>query len=239
MELKERIIVALDFDRYSAARQAVDQLEEAVFFKVGLQAFLKFGEEIITYLKNRNKKLFLDLKFKDIPNTVYGAVQAALQYLPDFLTLHLTGGAEMIKKAVEAAKDAPYLTLLGVTVLTSLSDHDLKETGGHLSSQETVLKLCELGLKNGVKAFVCSPLEIQPLRERFGRDPVLVTPGIRPQWSAKGDQKRVFTPSLAVKAGSDFLVIGRPITQAQNPAQAFREILTEISTGSLDKTETL
>jgi orotidine-5'-phosphate decarboxylase len=228
MNMKERIIVALDFDRYYDAKEIVDQLEEAVFFKVGLQAFLKFGEEIITYLKIRKKRLFLDLKFKDIPNTVYGAVQSSLKYLPDFLTLHLSGGAEMIKKAVEAAKTESYLTLLGITVLTSLTDKDLEETGVHLSTEEAVLKLCELGIENGIQAFVCSPLEIEPIRRRFGNDVVLVTPGIRPQWWDKGDQKRVFTPKMAVDAGSNFLVIGRPITRAENPGEAFNRILTEI-----------
>lgn len=228
MKMKERIIVALDFDRYYDAKQIVDQLEEAVFFKVGLQAFLKFGEEIITYMKIRKKRLFLDLKFKDIPNTVYGAVQSSLKYLPDFLTLHLSGGAEMIKKAVEAAKAESYLTLLGITVLTSLTDKDLEETGVHLSTEDAVLKLCELGIENGMQAFVCSPMEIKPIRKRFGNDVVLVTPGIRPQWSAKGDQKRVFTPKMAVEAGSNFLVIGRPITRAKNPEEAFNQILTEI-----------
>jgi orotidine-5'-phosphate decarboxylase len=230
MNMLEKIIVALDFDRYYDAKQTVDQLEEAVFFKVGLQAFLKFGEEIVTYLINRKKKLFLDLKFKDIPNTVYGAVQSSLKYMPDFLTLHLSGGAEMIKKAVEAARAAPHLTLLGITVLTSLTDRDLEETGVRLSTSEAVLKLCDLGIKNGMQAFVCSPMEIESIRERFGNDVVLVTPGIRPQWSAKGDQKRVFTPKMAVEAGSNFLVIGRPITGAENPREAFNRILTEIGT---------
>ena len=228
MNMIEKIIVALDFDRYYDAKQTVDQLEEAVFFKVGLQAFIKFGEEIITYLKNRKKKLFLDLKFKDIPNTVHGAVQSSMKYLPDFLTLHLSGGAEMIRRAVEAAKADPNLTLLGITVLTSLSDKDLEETGVHLSTEAAVLKLCELGIKNGMQSFVCSPMEIEPIRKRFGNDVVLVTPGIRPQWAAKGDQKRVFTPKMAVEAGSNFLVIGRPITGAENPGEAFRRILTEI-----------
>jgi orotidine-5'-phosphate decarboxylase len=228
MNMTERIIVALDFDRYYDAKQIVDQLEEAVFFKVGLQAFLKFGEEIVTYLKNRKKKLFLDLKFKDIPNTVYGAVQSSLKYSPDFLTIHLSGGAEMIKKAVEAAKAEPSLILLGITVLTSLTDKDLEEIGVHLSTEEAVLKLCQLGIKNGMNSFVCSPMEIEPIRKKFGNDVVLVTPGIRPQWATKGDQKRVFTPKMAVEAGSNFLVIGRPITRAKNPGEAFKRILTEI-----------
>ncbi|MCP5053084.1 MAG: orotidine-5'-phosphate decarboxylase [bacterium] len=225
---KEKIIVALDFDQFQDAKLLVDQLPGAAYFKVGLQAFLQYGEEIIIYLKKRKRKLFLDLKFKDIPNTVYGAVKSSNRYLPDMLTLHLTGGAEMIRQASEASKDNPGLTLLGVTVLTSLSDNDLKDIGMNLSARDAVLKLCELGLENGIDAFVCSPMEIEPIRQRFGGDVVLVTPGIRPAWSAKGDQKRVFTPKMAVTAGSNYLVVGRPISRSDDPSDAFKKILEEI-----------
>jgi orotidine-5'-phosphate decarboxylase len=226
--MKDRIIVALDFDRFYDAQRVVDQLPGATFFKIGLQAFLKYGEEAVTYLKNRQKKIFLDLKFKDIPNTVYGAVKSSQRYLPEFLTIHLGGGGEMIKQAVEAAAEMPGLKLIGVTVLTSLSDNDLQETGINLTAEAAVLKLCELGLDNGLNAFVCSPMEIKSIRKRFGSDVVLVTPGIRPQWAAKGDQKRVFTPKMAVDAGSNFLVIGRPITKSDDPQKAFSKILTEL-----------
>jgi orotidine-5'-phosphate decarboxylase len=226
--LKEKVITALDFPRYEDAKKCVDQLEEAVFFKVGLQAFLEYGHLIIAYLKNKKKKLFLDLKFKDIPNTVYGAVMSSFVHEPDFLTIHVSGGAEMVRKALEAAKKKRGLTILGVTVLTSLSGSDLEDTGVNLSTEDAVLRLCELGLDNGLNSFVCSPLEIEPIRKRFGNDVVLVTPGIRPQWAAKGDQKRVFTPKMAVDAGSNYLVIGRPITQADNPQDAFNRILEEI-----------
>jgi orotidine-5'-phosphate decarboxylase len=226
---KEKIITALDFDRLHDAQRVVDELPGAVHFKVGLESFLKFGEEIVAYLHNRKKKLFLDLKFKDIPNTVYGAVKASIRYLPEFVTIHLTGGAAMIREAVEAANQSPGLTLLGVTVLTSLSDEDLKQTCMAMPAEEAVLRLCELGLTNGVRSFVCSPLEIAPIRKRFGSDVTLVTPGIRPQWAAAGDQKRVFTPRMAVDAGSDFLVIGRPVTRADNPSEAFARILEEIT----------
>lgn len=228
-DLQEKIIIALDYDSYDEAKKCVDQLEEAVFFKVGLQAFLEFGQQIIAYLHGKYKKLFLDLKFKDIPNTVYGAVKSSFKYEPDFLTIHVSGGAEMIKKALEAAGERPGLTILGVTVLTSLSDKDLAETGIAFSTEDAVLKLCELGLNNGLNSFVCSPQEIQPIKKRFGKDVVLVTPGIRPQWSVKGDQKRVFTPEMAIAAGSNYLVIGRPITQHENPSAAFNQILQEIS----------
>ena len=227
--MKDRIIIPLDFDNLNDAKHMVDQLEHAVFFKVGLQAFLKYGNDIISYLQNKNKKLFLDLKFKDIPNTVSGAINSSLQYSPSFLTIHLTGGAEMIKKAMEASQPQPGLTILGVTILTSLSNEDLMETGSNLSTEAAVLKLCKLGLNNGIKAFVCSPLEVEPLRKRFGKDIILVTPGIRPLWSVKGDQKRVFTPEMAIKSGSNYLVVGRPITKNPNPSEAFKKILEEIS----------
>ncbi|MCP4218669.1 MAG: orotidine-5'-phosphate decarboxylase [bacterium] len=227
-DLNEKIIVALDFPLYDQAKACVDQLESAVFFKVGLQAFLEYGHLIIAYLKNKDKKLFLDLKFKDIPNTVYGAVKSSFQHQPDFLTIHTGGGAEMIRKAVESAAIRPNLRILGVTVLTSLSDQDLADVGCPLATEDAVLKLVELGLANGLNTFVCSPLEIEPIKKRFGKDVTLVTPGIRPQWAAKGDQKRVFTPKMAMEAGSDYMVIGRPITKADNPQEAFDKILEEI-----------
>lgn len=226
---KEKIIIALDFINYNYAKKCVDSLEEAVFFKVGLQAFLEYGHLIIAYLKNKNKKLFLDLKFKDIPNTVFGAVRSSFVHDPDFLTIHVSGGAEMVKKALEAAEKKVGLTILGVTILTSLSGRDLEETGVALSTENAVLRLCELGLTNGLTHFVCSPLEIEPIRKQFGDDVVLVTPGIRPQWAVKGDQKRVFTPKMAIEAGSNYLVIGRPITQNENPSEAFNKILKEIN----------
>ena len=226
--MTDKIIIALDFDQYSSAREAVERLPEARFFKVGLQGYLQYGESIINLLREKGKRLFLDLKFKDIPNTVSGAVRSSLKYEPDFLTVHLTGGEEMVRKALEAAGERPDLTILGVTVLTSLGNTDLLAMGMLLPVADTVLKLCELGLKAGLRAFVCSPLETERLRRNFGRDIILVTPGIRPQWSEKGDQTRVFTPRLAVEAGSDYLVIGRPITHHQCPDEAFRLILREM-----------
>ena len=227
--MKEKIIIALDFDQFEDAKKTVDALPNAVYFKVGLQAFLKFGDRIIPYLAEHNKKLFLDLKFKDIPNTVFGAVRSALKFSPDMLTIHLSGGKAMIQKAVEAAQEKPDLKVLGVTVLTSLGQEDLADIGVDLSPRDAVLKLCQLGIESGLKAVVCSPMEIEPIRKQFGSQVQLVTPGIRPAWAAKGDQKRVFTPKMAVEAGSDYLVIGRPITQHQNPAEAFDLILQEIS----------
>jgi orotidine-5'-phosphate decarboxylase len=230
--MNNKIIIALDFEHFVQAKQAVEGLPAAVFFKVGLQGFLEYGDAIIAVLREKGKKLFLDLKFHDIPNTVYGAVNSSLKYEPDFLTIHLAGGKTMAQKALEAASRRPGLTILGVTVLTSLADSDLLQVGMLPPAADRVLQLVEMGVAAGLKAFVCSPQEIATLRRHFDMDITLVTPGIRPQWSEKGDQKRVFTPQLAVAAGSDYLVIGRPVTQAADPAAAFARVVSDISRDS-------
>lgn len=227
--VRERIFIALDYESLQAACACVESLPEALCFKVGLQAFLGFGAPLIHHLHAAGKKLFLDLKFKDIPNTVSGAVKSSLAYQPDFLTIHVTGGGEMIRQAVAAAGERPGLTVLGVTVLTSLSDQDLAETGMSGDTGAAVLRLVELGLNHGLNAFVCSPLEIEPIKKRFCREVRLVTPGIRPEWSARGDQKRVFTPRMALEAGGDYLVIGRPVTHDPEPPEAFRRIVAEMT----------
>jgi orotidine-5'-phosphate decarboxylase len=227
--MNEKIIVALDFRQFRQARQAVEALPDAWFFKVGLEGYLLYGDVIIPVLREKGKKLFLDMKFHDIPNTVFGAVRSALKHNPDFLTIHLAGGKAMVQKALEAAQARPQLTVLGVTILTSLADADLLQLGMNPPVADRVLQMAEMGVEAGLRAFVCSPHEIAPLRQRFGRDIILVTPGIRPQWAEAGDQKRAFTPQMAVEAGSDYLVIGRPITQAPDPAAAFVRIVSEIS----------
>jgi len=225
---KDRIITALDVNNLEEAGGLLDALDEARIFKVGLQAWLRMGPGLTEQLHLRRKELFLDLKFKDIPNTVAAAVRAVLPLAPRFMTVHLSGGGEMIRAAADAAAGSSSV-ILGVTVLTSLSDADLAAMGGGMSAADTVLRLSDLGLKNGVTAVVCSPREIAPLRKQFGRDLTLVTPGIRPAEAAKGDQKRTMTPEEAVAAGADYLVIGRPITRAQDPGLAFRRILNAIT----------
>lgn len=228
--MRNRIIIALDFDRFEVAKSLVEKLENAVFFKVGLQAYIKYGDKILSLLQERGKKIFLDLKFKDIPNTVFGAVKSSLKYNPHFLTVHLSGGRKMVERAVFAASVRPESKILGVTVLTSLADKDLKETGINLDTESAVLKLCELGIKAGLTSFVCSPMEIESIKKNFGKSITLVTPGIRPKWAVgKGDQKRVFTPGMAIKAGSDYIVVGRPITASNDPEGAFGVILNEIT----------
>ena len=134
----------------------------------------------------------------------------------------------MIQSALEASRQDPRLMVLGVTILTSLSDQDLRETGMDHATEKAVLEMAHLGIRNGIRGLVCSPLEVESLRKEFGRDIILVTPGIRPKWSSKGDQKRIFTPAMAIEKGSDYLVVGRPVTQHENPAQAFKDIVNEI-----------
>ncbi len=226
--MKDRIITALDFDSLKEACDLVEKLDSATIFKVGLQSYISFGEKLIYFLKERKKELFLDLKFKDIPNTVAGAVRSSLKYKPRFLTIHLNGGEEMIKAAVQEAQKEENTNITGVTVLTSMSEENLLNIGVKESVKENVLRLVEIGIKCGVNHFVCSPKEISVLRENFGKEIILLTPGIRPSWSAKGDQKRVFTPSLAISKGTNYMVIGRPITKAKDPQKAFKDILNEI-----------
>lgn len=225
---RDRIITALDVDTIEEAERLLNALELAGIFKVGLQAWLRMGWELTDVMRQRGKELFLDLKFKDIPNTVAAAIRAVSPLEPRFLTIHLSGGGDMIRAAAEAAAGTRTI-VLGVTVLTSLSDADLEEMGGGMNARDTVLRLCELGLKNGISAVVCSPREIAPLRQRFGTDLTLVTPGIRPADAETGDQKRAMTPEEAVAAGADYLVVGRPITRAGDPELAFRRILNSIT----------
>ncbi|MCK4890589.1 MAG: orotidine-5'-phosphate decarboxylase [Candidatus Aminicenantes bacterium] len=227
--MRDKIIVALDFDRFEVAESFVETLKEAVFYKVGLQAFMRYGPRILKLLKDRKKNVFLDLKFKDIPNTVFWAVKSSMLFDPRFVSIHLSGGKEMMKKAVLAAQDSADTKILGVSVLTSFLNEDLIETGVNLNTEDAVIKLCRLGIESGLDSFVCSPLEIKPLKEKLGSNITLVTPGIRPHWAAKGDQKRVFTPRMAIEAGADYLVIGRPITASKDPNGAFTVILNEIT----------
>jgi len=223
---KDRIIIALDIDKCEKSKNIIRKIDEATFFKVGLQSFIKFGNELLSLLHERNKKIFLDLKFFDIPNTVSGAIKSSIKYNPYFLTIHLLGGREMIKSAIDSANGNT--NIVGVSILTSFDDDDLFSIGIKDKTESEVLRLIELGLKSGLKYFVCSGIEIEPIRKRFGYDIKLITPGIRPEWSVKGDQKRVLTPKKAIELGSDYLVIGRPIIESENPLDSFNKIISEI-----------
>jgi orotidine-5'-phosphate decarboxylase len=227
---KDKIIVALDVASAEEARELVRQLGSQVgWFKVGLQLFTS-GPAIIEEIKAGGAKVFLDLKFHDIPNTVRQAVRSACALGADMLTIHLCGGLEMCRAAVEGRADWSTL-LLGVTVLTSQNDQTLAEVGIKANVAEQVLLLATLAKAAGIGGLVASSHEVRALRDQFGSHFTIVTPGARPAGTDPGDQRRVMTPSEALKAGSDHLVIGRAITAAADPLEALSGILEEMAAG--------
>jgi orotidine-5'-phosphate decarboxylase len=226
---KDRIFIALDVPTADEARRLIDSLAgEATSFKIGLQLFCNAGPGFVAELAGKGLRIFLDLKFHDIPNTVAGAVRSVASLGAAMINLHCSGGAAMMRAAREALTEADRPALLGVTVLTSLDDDDLRALGIAHSSEGQVLLLARMAKDSGLDGVVCSPKEIQTLRAEMGDDFLLVTPGIRPAWSAMGDQKRITTPHEAIVAGASALVIGRPITGAENPAEAMRRVIEEI-----------
>jgi orotidine-5'-phosphate decarboxylase len=230
----ERIIIALDVRTKEEGIALVSALEEARIFKVGLELFTAEGPSLFKKLKALRKEVFLDLKFHDIPNTVSGAVRSAEGHGVRMMTIHTSGGREMMAAAAEAARRAaqdtgrPKPLLLGVTVLTSLKGPDLEEVGLSGDVTDQVLRLAALAKAAGLDGVVCSPREIEVLRREFGRELVIVTPGIRPVWAAAQDQKRIMTPAEAVGKGADYLVIGRPVTGAPSPRDAFLKVVEEL-----------
>jgi orotidine-5'-phosphate decarboxylase len=228
---KDKIIVALDVASAEQARELVQQLGSQVgWFKVGLQLFTS-GPAIIEEIKAGGAKVFLDLKFHDIPNTVRQAVRSACALGADMLTIHLCGGLEMCRAAIEGRADWSTL-LLGVTMLTSQNDQTLAEVGIKATVAEQVLLLATLAKAAGIGGLVASPHEVRALRDQFGSHFTIVTPGVRPAGTNPGDQRRVMTPSEALKAGSDHLVIGRAITAAADPVAALNGILEEMEAGN-------
>ena len=220
----EKIIVALDVPTAEEALSLINALSGAVgLFKIGLQSYTANGPALIRPAGN----VFLDLKLHDIPNTVAKAVEAASALGVKMLTLHLSGGAEMIRAAVGARRNG--LLLLGVTVLTSSTDDTLREIGVTENTTDQVLRLARLGVANGIDGVVASPREARALRDEFGGKIKIVTPGIRPAGADPGDQKRFATPRQAIEAGADYLVIGRPITAAPDPRAAAERIAAEFA----------
>jgi orotidine-5'-phosphate decarboxylase len=221
----DKIIVALDVPTSKAALKLIGDLHSKVgYFKVGLQLYTATGPTVIRSASFLGK-VFLDLKLHDIPNTVSNAVAAASTLGVQMLTVHLSGGAEMIQAA--AARKGN-MSMLGVTVLTSANEQTLREIGIQDELDEQVLRLAKLGVENGIDGIVASPHEIKMLRSEFGNAIKIVVPGIRPSWSEPGDQKRFMTPRQALDAGADYLVIGRPITAHPNPLEAVTKILDEL-----------
>jgi orotidine-5'-phosphate decarboxylase len=226
-KVADKIIVALDVPRKEAALGLVRQLVGQIsFFKIGLQLYIAEGPEIVRAVLGTGAKVFLDLKLHDIPNTVTKAVEAAGRLGVQMLTIHLSGGLEMIRAAGEARGNN--MSILGVTVLTSATEETLREIGIPDKIDNHVLRLAKLGVSAGIGGLVASPREAKMLRAEFGDEIKIVTPGVRPSWAEAVDQKRVMTPRQALEAGADYLVIGRPITTHPNPLEAVTKILDEI-----------
>ena len=229
--MTSKIIVALDYEKEAEALALVDQIDPSLCrLKVGKEMFTTLGINFVKQLHQRNFDVFLDLKYHDIPNTVARAVRSAADLGVWMVDLHASGGLRMMEEAKRIlepyGKDAPLL--IAVTVLTSMEDLDLLQIGINASPMEQVLRLAHLTQRAGLDGVVCSPQEVKILRNACGEDFKLVTPGIRPIGADFGDQRRVMTPTAAIRAGSDYLVIGRPITKADNPVEVLRSINASI-----------
>ncbi|RMF69061.1 MAG: orotidine-5'-phosphate decarboxylase, partial [Cyanobacteria bacterium J069] len=223
-----QIIVPLDAPTLEAAIALIDQLPQVTFWKVGLELFVSTGATILAELKARQKRIFLDLKFHDIPNTMAGACHAAGRYGVDLLTVHATAGKDALLAANAAAQAGaaaagnPPPHIIAVTVLTSISPRALAfELKIPLELSDFALQMALLAQESRLSGVVCSPQEAAQLRQVCGDDFLLVCPGVRPTWASANDQRRVMTPSAALRAGASYLVIGRPITAADDPAAAF------------------
>ena len=222
------IILALDTDEVEIALSWIELTRDSVdVYKVGLEFFLKHGAAGLQLLrKSSDFELFLDLKLHDIPNTVAGAVASVVGLSPRFLTVHASGGANMVRAAVE---QGPQIAITAVTVLTSLDQEELVKMGVSLTPIDYALALAKNSVDAGARAIVCSPLEVEAIRQAVGQSVELITPGVRPAGSDVGDQSRVMTPRDAISAGADFLVMGRPITSYfQKSPQAMRERALEM-----------
>lgn len=221
-----QLILALDFETREEALAMLDRLGDSLkWVKIGLQLFTAYGPDFVREVSARGYRVFLDLKLHDIPNTVAKAVQSIASLSVDLLTLHASGGSEMMEWAEKARADyAPDLKLLAVTVLTSMDEVQLRSLNVNATPEEQVIHLADLTIRSGIQGLVCSSLELEPLRARLGEDPIIVTPGIRPAGSAADEQKRIMTPTAAAAAGSSFIVVGRPILRADDPAAAAKAI---------------
>lgn len=235
MRANERVIVALDVPTLAEAEQLVKELlPEVSLFKVGMQLYYGHGPRVVEEIGRWGGRVFLDLKLHDIPHTVSEAVRVLARLGVAILTVHASGGREMLSRAVEAAREEaalaglPAPVLLGVTVLTSLGQGDLAELGYGGQVRDLVVRLARLALQAGCGGVVASAREARVLRLAFGPDLVIVAAGIRPAWSGVDDQQRVMTPREALKAGVTHLVVGRPVTQAPDPRAALRRLLAEL-----------
>jgi orotidine-5'-phosphate decarboxylase len=231
----DRIITALDVHSLADMKALVELLGDNIsFYKVGMELFYSAGPDTVRYLKSQGKKVFLDLKVHDIPNTVGQSLRALTRLGADLMTIHGTGGRAMMTAAAEAVRDEaarlgidrPHL--LAVTVLTSFDETGWQEIGGSLPVAQTVQQIATLAKAAGIDGVVSSPHEAEIIRKTCGRDFLIVTPGIRPSFAQTNDQKRIATPAQALFCGASHLVIGRPITKADDPVDAAQQIIEEI-----------
>jgi len=226
---RQRLIVALDVSTAAAAQKIVAAVgDSALTYKVGMQLYTAVGPQIVRDLVAAGRRVFLDLKYHDIPNTVGAAVAEAEKLGVSMLTIHAAGSTKMVRAAVEAAKIRPELTVLAVTVLTSMDGHDLETIGVRGSMEDSVVRLATVALAQGCQGVVTSAREAFALRAQLGDRFAIVTPGVRPAGSSVGDQARVVTPAEAIASGASHIVVGRPITEAADPAAEARAILGQI-----------
>ncbi|MGP2528387.1 orotidine-5'-phosphate decarboxylase [Acidaminococcus sp. LBK-2] len=235
MDARDRLICALDFPTFDRAKALVEELGDAVtFYKVGMELFYGAGPDIIRYLKKKDKKVFLDLKLQDIPNTVAHSLAVLTRLGADIMNVHAVGGPKMMAEGMKAVQEAaaelgrPAPKLIAVTVLTSMDEAQWKPLNYAKPIGEEVLDLAALTKESGLDGVVASPREAAGIRKQCGKDFLIVTPGVRPAWAATNDQSRIATPAAAIGNGSTHLVVGRPITQADNKQEAVRKILEEM-----------
>lgn len=236
MNIKEKIVLALDVETIEEAKSLVDELSPYVgTFKVGLQLFCGYGLEIVNYILSKNSNFFLDVKLHDIPNTVQKASENVILRGANFFNVHCSGGIEMMKaarKGADAAADKlnkKHPLILGVTMLTSISQEVLdKEFEIDKNVSSFAIRLAHLAKEAGLDGVVASPLEVENIKKELGEDFKVLCPGIRPKWSLTDDQKRIATPSVAIKRGADFIVLGRAVTKAENKKEAMEMIYKEI-----------
>ena len=230
LKAAEKLIVALDVRSLDEAKEMIRKLSPDVrIFKVGMGLFTLCGPDAVALVHDNGARVFLDLKFHDIPNTVAHAVRSAAKLGVFMVNIHALGGSEMMMKAVEAARESEKRPkLLGVTVLTSMDQSSIGEIGIEKKIEEEVVSLARLGKESGLDGVIASPNETGLIRKNLGKDFIIVTPGIRPAGAEKGDQKRVMTPKAAVTAGADYIVVGRPIIETKDPLGAAKKIIKEM-----------
>lgn len=234
MNVKDRLIIALDYSNMEDAKKIVETLGDTVsFYKVGLELFLNSKGEMVDYLTEMGKKVFLDLKFHDIPNTTTMASLFAAKRNVFMFNIHATGGKQMMESVAKKVKEVnPEMLAIAVTILTSFSEEGVQETfRSNLNIKELALNLAKLTKEAGMDGVVCSPWEAKVIKEECGSNFKTVCPGVRPRWSAANDQERIMTPKDAILNGCDYLVVGRPITKNENPVEAAKLVLAEIEEG--------